>query len=68
MPSKSVAKRVAVQAGARFARPLHLWVSWCQRCGQVTATSTERTDVLSDCAFCPPDTPTMAYEYDARAK
>jgi len=42
-----------------------VWVSWCQRCDQFTAAGTARGDVLSDCPYCPPETPTEALLYAA---
>lgn len=48
----------------RYTKPKTMWASWCERCGQFNSASTLRSDVLTDCSFCPPNTLTEAIEYE----
>ena len=48
----------------RYAKPKTMWASWCERCGQFNSASTLRSDVLTDCSCCPPNTLTEAIEYE----
>lgn len=49
--------------GTRYKRPVVVWMSWCERCGKFVSAGRERRDVLGDCSFCPPNTPTEALRF-----
>ena len=55
-----------MRAGARYEMPKVAWVAWCQRCGEFVAASGLRRMALTDCPYCPPNTPTEAVQFVPR--